>query len=1256
MTMERQGKVFLMTVLVAVLMMGLTAVSTHFLYLRESARDHEAGTAALADAVNASVLERIRLAAERVAAQDAIAATARGGLPVDNPLVLAILDTLRGSLDAEIAYVLNAHGETVASTRYDGDKHLTGNNYAFRPYFTLALAQGAAFHPALGVTTGVRGFYTGVRIPGDAALGVLAVKSGLAELDGVLAAFPGYALLLSPDGVVFAGGEAAWLYQTVLPLDSAVRAGLIESRQFGTHPLLPLPHRFGQVEAQVNGKRLAVARHPVQIVEVDGRRWEVLTLRDPMLDYPYAWLTLLSLVAFMLTLGTCRLLQRRAQHLALLDELRGSNSSLAERESQLRRRVAREELLSRVSGDLLMARGDVLDATIDRALALIGHFLEADRAYVFQFATDGKHVTNSHEWCGDGITAQKANLQSMPFGDESMFSRRIRDLKTVEIADVSALGEGWETDIEVLAGQGIHSVLAIPMLSNQRLVGFIGLDAVQSRRYWSEMDVILLRIAGEAITNALERTCAERAMARDAEVLEGLTRLQREALLDSDLHRVFDRMLGLLLKASNSQYGFIGEVLSRADGRAYVKVRAITNIAWNEATLALFQKLETGDFEITNLDSLIGAAITRREPIIANHPATDPRRNGLPDGHPSLDAYLGLPLTLGDQLVGIVGVSNRPGGYDDAMIATLEPIVATCASLIVSCRLERERETSAAALRKLSLAVEQSPESVVITDTSGRIEYVNAAFERNTGYTDLEALGRNPSMLASGRTPGETYRELWSALRKGEAWSGEIVNRRKSGEEYTDAVVISPVRDETGAVTHYLSVQQDISAKKRAEAEIQRLAYYDSLTGLPNRALLLDRMAQLLAAGRRQRHQEALLLFNIDRFKTINDARGHAVGDRLLRAFSDRLGGLLRAGDTLARLTADEFALLLPDLNHYPEHASRNALLVAEKIQRDLGRPFRVDGDEFTLTVSLGITLFPEVDGEGPVDILRRADTALHRAKSAGGNQSAFFEISMGQMAQHRFNIERELRCGIAENQLRLYLQSQVDGSGRVVGAEALVRWQHPEQGLLLPGLFIAVAEESDLIVEVGAWVLGEACRILTRPDMRDCPLRLSVNLSARQFRKPGFIPWFKELLAMTGTDPHRLTLEVTESLVIDDLADVAAKMGELSQMGIHFSLDDFGTGYSSLAYLKRLPINELKIDRMFVQDAPEDPNDAALVETILAVASHLHLKVVAEGVETEAQADFLRQRADVIHQGYLYGKPEPAEDWLARWLPSVCA
>jgi len=554
------------------------------------------------------------------------------------------------------------------------------------------------------------------------------------------------------------------------------------------------------------------------------------------------------------------------------------------------------------------------------------------------------------------------------------------------------------------------------------------------------------------------------------------------------------------------------------------------------------------------------------------------------------------------------------------------------------------------ALGKLTQAVEQSPESIVITDLDARIEYVNEAFVRNTGYSREEALGANPRMLQSGRTSPETYQSMWAALAQGQAWQGELINRRKDGSEYIESAIVSPVRATDGRVTHYLAVKQDISDKKLAEAEIHRLANFDALTGLPNRTLLMDRLAQVLVAGRRTQLQEALLLLNIDRFKNINEARGHALGDALLKALGERLGGLLREGDTLARLASDEFALLLPNLGPHPEFASRHALAVADKIHTALNQPFSIGGEEITVTTSIGITLFPEVPDEVPDHILRRADTALHRAKHTGGNMIAFFETDMGESAEQRFRVERELRRAIPAGELRLYFQPQVDAQGHLTGAEALVRWQHPERGLVPPGTFIPLAEETDLIVDLGVWVLSESCRLMAREDMAGHPLRLSVNLSPRHFRQKGFVPWLRDLLSASGADPTHLTLEVTEGLMIDNINDVVAKMNELTAMGIHFSLDDFGTGYSSLAYLKRLPIHELKIDKSFVQDAPTDPNDAALVETILSVARHMHLKVVAEGVETEEQAAFLNARASVIHQGYLYGRPEPAETWMARW------
>ncbi|MBI4808995.1 MAG: PAS domain S-box protein [Nitrosomonadales bacterium] len=561
------------------------------------------------------------------------------------------------------------------------------------------------------------------------------------------------------------------------------------------------------------------------------------------------------------------------------------------------------------------------------------------------------------------------------------------------------------------------------------------------------------------------------------------------------------------------------------------------------------------------------------------------------------------------------------------------------------------RKTNEEQLRKLSLAVEQSPESIAITDIDGSIEYVNEAFVRNTGYSREEVIGQNPRVLHSGRTPRETYDALWKSLTEGRIWEGEFYNKRKDGSEYTEHAIISPIRQPDGRITHYLAVKEDITAKKRAEAEINRLAFYDTLTGLPNRTLLLERVTQTLALTRRTSHFSALISFNIDRFKTVNDAGGQELGDAMLKAVAERLCHTMREGDVVARIAGDEFGILLTDLAPQQQSAAHYALHVADKIHAALHKPVHIGNEHITLTACLGIAMFPEGDNDTPLDILRRANTALHHAKTRGSGQTSFFEGALDEVAKQRFDIERELHQAIKSGELRVFLQPQVDASGKTVGAEALVRWQHPLRGLIQPGAFIPIAEESNLIIEIGLWVFSEVSRLLIQETMSTSTMRISVNISPRHFRQNDFVDQIKRSIAHTGVDPTRLTLEVTEGMLIDNINDVIAKMVELSMMGIHFSLDDFGTGYSSLSYLKRLPIHEIKIDKTFVQDMTTDANDASLVETILLVAQHMHLKVVAEGVETEEQAAFLNERGPVIHQGYLFGRPEPAANMLASLL-----
>jgi len=568
--------------------------------------------------------------------------------------------------------------------------------------------------------------------------------------------------------------------------------------------------------------------------------------------------------------------------------------------------------------------------------------------------------------------------------------------------------------------------------------------------------------------------------------------------------------------------------------------------------------------------------------------------------------------------------------------------------LIVGRDISARKQTEAQQ-RLAARVFETTGEAIMVTDTDANIVLVNPAFCRITGYAEAEVLGRNPRLLNSKRQDQASRQAMWQSLRANGKWAGEVWNRRKSGETFPEWQTISSVTDETGEVTHYVAVFADLSEIRHAQEAAEHLSWRDALTGLANRALFLKQLEQTLGNAHREGRFADVLLLDIDRFKDFNEARGLAVGDALLQAVANRLVQILHPDDMLARLDSDEFAVLLPRLAMSRDAAGREALAVAEKLHIALRESIELDGESIHLDASIGIAIFPENSQETASDVLRQADMAMHQAKAEGGGRAVFFETTMGETVRERYELERELRQAVDNKQLRLYLQPQVNAAARQVGAEALVRWEHPERGLILPGAFIPLAEASDLIVAVDRWMLGEVCRLLARLENDGHTLRIAVNVSPRHFSRPDFVDEVKRQLAASGADPSRLVLEVTEGLVIGDVADVVAKMTALTSLGLHFSMDDFGTGYSSLSYLKRLPIHELKIDKSFIDDVPTDLNDVALVETILAVAQHLHLQVVAEGVETEAQAEFLRARGKVIYQGYLYGRPEPVEAWLAR-------
>ncbi|MDD5175951.1 MAG: EAL domain-containing protein [Sterolibacterium sp.] len=535
----------------------------------------------------------------------------------------------------------------------------------------------------------------------------------------------------------------------------------------------------------------------------------------------------------------------------------------------------------------------------------------------------------------------------------------------------------------------------------------------------------------------------------------------------------------------------------------------------------------------------------------------------------------------------------------------------------------------------------ESQEGIFVTDAAGVVLKVNHAFTKITGYSAEEAVGRSSNLTKSGRHDAAFYAAMWESIQNTGAWQGEIWNRRKSGEVFPEWLTITAVKGSNGETSHYVSTLTDITGRKAAEDEIRHLAFYDPLTRLPNRRLLLDRLQQALASSARSGREGALLFIDLDNFKDLNDTLGHDIGDLLLQQVAKRLSTCIREGDTVARLGGDEFVVMLEDLSENIREAASQTETVGEKILATLNQAYQLAGHEHHSTPSIGATLF--VNHEKTVDeLLKRADLAMYQAKAAGRNTLRFFDPEMQAAVTARATLENDLRAGLQENQFLLYYQAQVDATGRLTGAESLVRWQHPQRGLVPPAEFIPLAEDTGLILPLGLWVLETACAQLVawaaRPDMAH--LTLAVNVSARQFHHEDFVDQVLAVLDQTGANPHRLKLELTESMLVHDIEDIIVKMADLKKVGVSFSLDDFGTGYSSLSYLKRLPLDQLKIDQSFVRNVFMDINDGAIAQAIIALSQTMGLSVIAEGVETEEQRDFLTRLGCHNFQGYLFGRP----------------
>ncbi len=553
-----------------------------------------------------------------------------------------------------------------------------------------------------------------------------------------------------------------------------------------------------------------------------------------------------------------------------------------------------------------------------------------------------------------------------------------------------------------------------------------------------------------------------------------------------------------------------------------------------------------------------------------------------------------------------------------------------------------DRKRAEDELRIAAIAFE-SPQGMLVTDADGVIVRVNQAFTSLTGYGAEEAVGQTLALLKSERHDEVFYQNLWSTLKEKGRWQGEIWNRRKNGKIYAEWMTIVAVNVPDGQPTHYVGTISDITQNVEAEAEIHRLAYYDPLTQLPNRRLLLDRLGQALTASHRGGHYGAVLFIDLDNFKILNDTRGHDIGDQLLIEVAQRMHMVIREGDTLSRLGGDEFVVVLENLSTNADDAAIQAELVGEKLRAALARPYMLDGQEFHGTASLGAALFQGHD-DTVESLLKQADLALYQAKNCGRNCLRFFDQGMQSALEERGVLEAELRKALASGQMQLYYQAQINRDRSIIGAEALLRWRHPQRGLLTPDVFLALAEETGLILPIGRWVLQTVCQQLATWSRYDVSrdLRLAINVSARQFRQAGFVDEVQRILAETGADPSRLKIELTERLVVEDVADTIAKMAALKALGVGFSMDNFGTGYSSLSDLKRLPLEQLKIGRCFVSDLTTDINHAAIVQTIINMGQTLGLKVIAEGVETEAQLACLDHFDCASFQGDVFSQPVP--------------
>ena len=862
-------------------------------------------------------------------------------------------------------------------------------------------------------------------------------------------------------------------------------------------------------------------------------------------------------------------------------------------------------------------------------------------------------------------------------------------------------------------------------------------------------------------------------------IMSCVNRLQALYIKSKPANEVFTRLLTDIIKLTKSRYGFITELKYDETGTQYVQALAMTNITWDDASRRFWADNCLSGLKFYATDALYFAAIAANTPIISNHPTHDSRSCGqmLP-GHPSLDCFLGLPIHCEEEVIGCLGLANRPRGYDKELVETLQPVIAACAQVLEGYRSEMRRLTAEKKLQEKSILLENminsstdyivakdanlntilcnetfaqamgkkptdlygktdhengiahfkqnnkrsdlavlsgktmhntnniyhidgtsrifdsvkvplrsiddkiiglleinrditekkaleeklllaasvftsTLEGIMILSSDGTILDVNKAFSRITGHEHDDILGENMRLLNAGLQDNNFYETLWYSLNTKGHWYGEVWNRHKNGEVYAVMQSINTVSDDNQTSSRkYVSLLSDITMIKEHEHELEHIAHYDALTSLPNRLLLADRLNQAIAQTRRRGEQLAVIYIDLDGFKSVNDNYGHETGDQVLITTAQRMKQALRDGDTLARIGGDEFVALLLDIG-----TVEASIPILNRILMGVSQPVHLKQDNLQVSASLGVTFYASTDAINADQLLHQADLAMYQAKLAGKNSYHFFDvIDDSHICGYHESLER-IRQALAAHEFVLYYQPKVNmQTAVIIGAEALIRWQHPTQGLLSANVFMPTIEDNSLSIELGEWVIDAVLAQMELWTAAGLTLPVSININARQLQHTGFIDSLRTLLAAHPTvNPGCLELEVLETSAMEDLTKVSKVLEISREMGFNFSLDNFGTGYSSLTYLKRLPVTTLKIDQSFVRDIITDSNDRAIVKGLVGLAPAFDLKVIAVGVETIEHGSLLMQLGCDLAQGYGIAHPMPANElpgWCATWKP----